>query len=177
MTIKNGDIILVKVNEFTTWYRWLLAKLIQLFDRNYYHHCMIYIDGKIHEADAKGVVVNDFSKYANDEILVFRPIHPLSEAELMALIYFAEQQLGKPYDYWGTMFFQLIYRLTGLWLGKSYGHAQAKLYCSEHCVLPYNAIRGYFHAPWKVSPGDLRRSSGYFFVAFEGKSALLHPTS
>lgn len=168
---RDGDILLVKVNHFRTWYRWLLAKLIQLFDRNYYHHCVLYVAGVFHEADASGVIIRSRSWYSGDEICLLRPIHSLSPSDLPHYISLANAQLGKPYDYWGTLLFQLIYRLTFrfIWLGKRGNNANKKLYCSEHCITPYHELRGWFPKPWKISPGDLRRSSGYFQVVFEGR--------
>jgi hypothetical protein len=168
MNLENGDIILIKVNRFSRWYRWLLAKLIQFFDRNYYHHCAIYFNGLIHEADADGVVISSLERYSGDEILILRAVKPLTRQESVLLMRMAEMCLGSKYDYWGTLFFQLIYRLTGVWLGKTHNRANKKLFCSEHCILPYFQVRGYFPNHWKVSPGDLRRAGGYFYVEYEG---------
>ena len=165
--MRNGDIILIKVNKFTTWYRFLLGKLIQLFDRTYYHHCAIYIDGKLHEADGHGVVEIDLSKYDNDNYAVIRPILELSKQEEEELKFILNAQLGKPYDYWGTLFYQLIYRLTKLWFGPKNERARAKLFCSEHCILPYHKLRGYFRKSYLISPGDILRSSGYFKIVLE----------
>jgi hypothetical protein len=171
MTLQTGDILLVKVGKFRTWYRWLLAKLIQLIDRNYYHHCAIYVDGLIHEADSVGVIERTIHWYQHDTVCVLRPIEPLTPPETFKYLQAAREQLGKPYDYWGTLLFQLIYRLTfkWLWLGKTHASAGKKLYCSEHCLMPIHKVRGYFNAPWKVSPGDIKRSSGYYKVVWEGK--------
>jgi len=167
--LQNGDIILVKVNTFRKWYTFLLAKLIQIFDRAYYHHCALYINGKINEADAGGVVVRDMSHYKGDEICVLRLIHPITEQEGTIYLSTASEQVGKKYDFWSTLFFQLIYRVTGMWFGFRKTHAQSRLFCSEHCILPIHHLRGYFPKPWLISPGDLRKASGYYYVAFEGR--------
>src|SRR6187402_2761560 len=118
MTFQNGDILLVKVNHFSTWYKWLLAKLIQFFDKTYYHHCAIYIDGQIHEADAHGVVVRDYSHFKYDELCVLRLVKPIESSEIFRYRATANDLVGKKYDYWSTLFFQLIYRTTRFWLGR-----------------------------------------------------------
>lgn len=167
MTFENGDIILVKVNHFSTWYKWLLAKLIQLFDRAYYHHCVLYIDGGIHEADSNGIVKRELSHLKYDEVCVLRLINPITAEERYSYLETARGLVGKKYDYWSTLFFQLIFRTVGLWFGRR-STAQNRLFCSEHCVLPIHKVRGYFVKPWLISPGDLRRSTGYHYVVFEG---------
>lgn len=164
-----GDVVLVKVNQFRKWYRWLLAKLIQLFDRTHYHHCIIYVNNnQFHSAEAEGVVVQELNHYKNDEVLVLRPLLPLSSVEKFRYLEYANSLLGRKYDYWGTLFFQLIYRLTAIWIGPRKLKASRKLFCSEHCLMPIHKVRGYFHNVWNRSPGDICRSSGYYYVVHEG---------
>lgn len=170
--MQDCDIILFKVNHWNglPWYRKVLAKAIQLIDRNYYHHAGVFIEGKIHEAEAKGVVESDLDKHIDHQVCILKPIKSLTEAERRRMTFVYKQLIGKKYDYMGTLLFQLIYRLTQqrLWIGTTHNSATRKLYCSEHVVLGYSKVLGFFPQPWKVSPGDIRRSSGYFYVHFEG---------
>lgn len=167
MKFNTGDIALVQVREFSTWYRALLGKAIQLID-GFYHHAVAYVDGVFHEADTK-VVERPLSYYNGDRLLILELIQPLTEAEKSLYIAIAYNQLGKKYDFWGTLFFQLIYRITGIWFGPKGKAAEKKPYCSEHALTPIYYVRGYFQDKYKWSPGDImRKGSFYYRVKWEG---------
>src|SRR5690606_16601939 len=106
-----------------------------------------------------------------DEILVLRLRMPLSDPERSAYAYFAEQCLGRHYDYFGTMLHQLIYILTlrRVWIGKNGRQAMKKAYCTELAVHPIHRLRGYFPQPWKTGPsGLIEKAPMYYDVIFEG---------
>lgn len=171
MKFETGDIVLVKVNDFSTWYRWLLAKFIQFFDGVYYHHAGTIVNGLLYEADKK--VIKRIPRHlVGDEIIVFRLKVPLSDPEKIYYEKLAEDTLGRSYDYWGTMFHQLIYILTlrRIWIGKTKKSARKKPYCTELAVHMINQIRGYFPQPWKTGPSALiSEAPRYYNVVFEGK--------
>lgn len=177
MTFETGDIILIKVNNFTTWYRWLLAKLIQFFDGVYYHHAGTIADGLLYEADTRVIRRLPGSRLAGDEIIVFRLRKPLTDAERYLYEHLAQQSLGKRYDYWGALFHQLVYILTfrRIWIGKSRRSHFKHPYCTELSVYMINQIRGYFPQPWKTGPSALLQQAPlYYDVVFEG---YYHPSS
>lgn len=166
--LQTGDIALVQVNNFSTWYRALLGKLIQWFDRTYYHHAVLYCDGVFHEADTR-VVERPLSHYNGDRLYILELIDPLTDSESSYYVAIADHQLDKKYDYWGTLFFQLIYRLTGIWIGKKGKGAERKPFCSEHVLTPIYHVRGYFQDKYKWSPGDVcRKGAAYYRVKWEG---------
>lgn len=172
MTFQTGDIILIKVNTFTSWYRWLLAKLIQFFDGVYYHHAGTIADGLIYEADTRVIRRHPASRLAGDEIIVFRLKKPLEPVERELYEHLAAQTIGKRYDYWGALLHQLVYILTfrRIWIGKTRGAALKYPYCTELAVHMINRIRGYFAQPWKTGPsGLLQQAPLYYDVVFEGE--------
>lgn len=168
MRLQTGDIALVKVRKFTAWYRFLFAKLIQFFDRTYYHHSIAFIDGIFLEADTK-VVTRSLEHYNGDTLLVLELLDPLTVEEKLLYREKAKKHLGKKYDYWGAMFVQLIYRLIGLWLGGKGKRSERKPYCSELVLMLINEVRGYFQDKHRWSPGDIMRKGGmYYRVKWEG---------
>ena len=167
MKLNTGDIALVQVHMFSTWYRFLLGKAIQWID-NFYHHSILYVDGKFHEADTK-VTERELSYYNGDRLLILELIKPMTESEQSLYTAIAYAQLDKKYDYWGTLFFQLLYKITGLWFGPKGKHAERKPYCSEHVLTPIHHVRGYFQDKYKWSPGDIMKKGGlYYRVKWEG---------
>lgn len=171
MTFETGDIILVKVNHFSTWYRRLLAKLIQFFDGVYYHHAGTIADGMLYEAETKVTRSDPRKRLAGDHVMVLRLRQPLTGVEQAVYTYLADESVGRPYDYTGTMLHQLIYIFTfrRLWIGKSGKSARKKPYCTELAVEMIHQIRGYFPQPWKLGPsGLLKLAPLYYDVVFEG---------
>src|SRR6185369_938209 len=95
---QDGDILLLRVNNFRTWYRRLFAALICFFDGVYYHHAQIQCSGFLFEADTtvKSKPI-DFNK--GDEVMVLRPIIPLTEIEKKKMEFLLDRELGREYDY------------------------------------------------------------------------------
>lgn len=171
MTFETGDIILIKVNNFTTWYRWLLGKLIQFFDGVYYHHAAAIADGLLYEADTEVIRQDPNFRLAGDEIIVFRLKQPLSDSERYIYESLAKQCVGRRYDYWGALFHQLVYILTfrRIWIGKTRRAAVRHPYCTELAVHMIHHIRGYFSQPWKTGPSALlKQAPMYYDVVYQG---------
>jgi hypothetical protein len=168
MKLETGDIILVRVTKFSTWYRWLFAQLIKLFDRSYYHHAVACINGTIHEAD-KIVTIREASHYDGCRVLILKLRTPLNYREKMNYELIAKNLLGRKYDYWGAIICQLIYRTIGIWIGPT-GHAsERRPFCSEHVLtFPY-LVRGYCPDKYRWSPGDIARKAWpYYELKYEG---------
>jgi hypothetical protein len=160
--------MLVKVSHFSKWYRALFARGIQFFDKSFYHHAVLWCNVSFHEADTK-VIARELDHYDGDNVVVLELINGLSVNEKMLYIQFCQEQLGKKYDYFGALFYQLLYRTTGVWIGHKGSVAERREFCSEHCLTPINKVRGYFADKYKWSPGDIFRKGGmYYKVKWEG---------
>lgn len=170
MELKDGDVILVHANSFSTWYRWLFSHLIRLLDGVFYNHGQIVSSGLIYEADTKVRTV-DVSTLDGDNILVLRPKVPLTEEETTWLSSFLELELGRPYGYFAVLVWQLLYILTSrrIWLGFKGGDADRKPYCTELVSRAYNKMRGYYPTYYKTAPSELLSNGAFYFdVVFEG---------
>lgn len=161
---QDGDILLLHVNHFSTWYRKLFAKMICFFDGVYYHHAQIYYNGLIYEADttvkAKTTKFNE-----GDEVMILRPITPLTENEKRQLESLLDAELGRKYDYWGAIFHQFVYIITfrKIWIGKVGNSANKKPYCTELVAGIYRMLRGYFPQPYLTSPYVLQKQVPNYF--------------
>lgn len=171
MILQDGDIILEKVNDFGAWYRWVLAKGIQVADGVYYHHALTYSDGLLYEANTE-VEVSNVERLKGSEVLILRLKTPFSEEEKSKYNLELYKSIGKKYDYTGTLLFQLLYILTfrRIWLGRTGKKARRRYYCTELVADAINKVRGYFPQPWKVGPSTiLKLGPLYYDVVFEGE--------
>lgn len=172
MTFETGDIILVKVNRFSTWYRKLLGKLIQFFDGVYYHHAGAIAYGMLYEADTRVITSNPYQRLKGDNILVLRLRQALDASEKEKYKNILKEAENRKYDYWGVLFHQLIYVLTfrRIWIGKKGTSAKRRPYCTELAVEAIHQLRGYFPQPWKLGPsGLLKLAPLYYDVVYEGR--------
>lgn len=172
MKFEDGDIILEKVTNFRAWYRWILAKGIQLADGVYYHHALTVSGGMVYEANEKVEVSEPLVRLRNSEILVLRLKKPFTDNEKYHFSVKLFKSLGRKYDYTGTLLFQLLYILTfkRIWLGRTGKKAERRYYCTELVADAINKVRGYFPTPWKVSPSEIIKLGPlYYDVVFEGK--------
>jgi hypothetical protein len=169
---RDGDLVLVRVKKFSTWYRWLFAQLIRLVDGCHYHHAQRVFSGCLIEADTK-LRISPIDKNAGDQILVLRLKSTLSYKELIEANVLIDKWKGEDYDYWGAMFFQLLYILSGrrIWLGSTGSKADRKFYCTEFCASLDYHLRGYFPDHYKISPSILhQKASLYYEVVYEGEA-------
>lgn len=170
MNLQNGDIVLVKVNHFSTWYRWLFAKLICFFDGVYYHHAQIFYEGFLWEANTEVIAKQTFENNG-DELLILRLKTPLTTAEEREFHRLLNIMSGKKYDYWGAMLHQLIFILTfrRIWIGRNGTRADKKPYCTELVTSIMHQLRGYFPEHYKIGPSKLiQQAPLYYEVVKEG---------
>lgn len=170
MNFQNGDIILVKVNKFSAWYRAIFGRAIRFIDGVYYHHAQIYFGGYVYEADT--LVRQQISSHNDgDEVLVMRLNEPLNFKETNKLNVLIADSIGKKYDYWGALFHQLVYILLfrRVWIGRKGNSADRKLYCTEFVASLMFHVRGYFPEHYKISPSKLTQLAPlYYKTVFEG---------
>jgi hypothetical protein len=166
---KTGDIILFHTP--LVWYKpmsWLSA-LIRLFTKSYYNHVGVVVCNWgvpfLNEAIEIGVTPIMLSERINgSDIRVIRPKSPIMDEKTFAMQ--ANSKLGRTgYDFKGLLFYQLIYQLTGHWLGHTdAGHADRRMYCAEYGAWMYKNI---FKDWWEVAPNVIDQSVA-FFTVFKG---------
>lgn len=173
MQFQDGDIILEKVNDFGSWYRWILAKGIQFMDGVYYHHALTFYYEYLYEAQERVVAKNAYGdRLKGSEILVLRLKTPLNERERLEFQKELFLALNKKYDYTGTLLFQFLYILffRRVWFGRTNKKSRRRYYCTELVADVINGVRGYFPTPWKTSPSEIMKIAPlYYDVVFEGE--------
>jgi hypothetical protein len=165
---RNGDVIL-----FHTPIKWYspmswLSGLIRVFTKCRYNHVGVVVENWgvpfLNEALASGIINTPLKDRLDGRLIrVIRPINTIDEY-LFAIK--ANDKLGKtPYDFSGLLWFQLIYQLTGHWLGHTGDHADKRMYCGEYVAYMYSDI---FERWWQTAPSDIHKSKE-FLTLFEGQ--------
>ena len=148
---KTGDYGCVKTNG-------LMAKLIRLGTLSRWNHSFIYIgNGKIIEANPKGVEISDVSKYL---VIAWNQHEILSDQQRQIIVWKANQIIGKPYGFF--VIADLAFRILGLkilantrlmkYLSTKNGYICSELVaeCYRHANMPL-----FKKADYLVTPGDL----------------------
>jgi len=171
--LKVGDIILThtKFNPKEDKVS-ILSALIRFFTNNYWNHAKYVVMNSnklmIQEALSSGIVERDLKKgLLNCDILVMRPVQELTLKEQKQYSILASQLKGVRYDYFGTLFFQLIKQLFGIWLGSRDVNLKTPKYCSEAPITLHHLVRGIIKKPWGYSPADIRKDN-YFMPVWAG---------
>ena len=165
---KTGDIILfhtqVKWYSPISWLSWQ----IRFFTKCRYNHVGVVISNWhqpfLNEAIETGVIsIPIKDRLSGCDIRVIRYVNPIAEIDFAIK---ANDKLGHTgYDFSGLLFYQLIYQLTGHWLGHTGKAAEGRMYCGEYCAYLYPTIFEYW---WKTAPSDIHNSRE-FTTLFEGK--------
>lgn len=164
---KTGDIILFHTNLI--WYSpmsWLSA-LIRFFTKCHYNHVGVVVLNWnvpfLNEAIETGVLpITLKDRLDGRKIRVIRPIKDVDERSFAMK---ANDKLGHTgYDFSGLLFYQLIYQLTGHWLGHTGNHADGRMYCGEYAAFCHSEI---FEKWWQTAPSDIHNSKEYYTI-FEG---------
>lgn len=162
-----GDIILEHTNfNPKEDYVSILSALIRFFTNNYWNHAKYVVETKkglkIQEALAQGIVERDIEEALKGrDILIMKPIIELSKDEKILYSKYAKRLKGVKYDYFGTLFFQLIKQVFGIWLGSRDVKLETPKYCSEAPMTLHHLVRGIIKKPWGYSPADIRNDN-YF---------------
>jgi uncharacterized protein YycO len=138
--------------------RGVFARLIQVGTVSRWNHAFIYIgNGKIVEANPKGVEVSDASKYP---LIAWNRHEELTDLDRKLIVQHAVEQVGKPYNF--LIIFNLVLRILGLRALANthflYKLAQKEGYiCSELVAEAYAMARCPVttKAPDLCTPGDL----------------------
>ena len=168
--LQTGDIVLERVKFHPDTLPGWLPPITRFVTSCYYNHAWIPVKNKIHNCGSKGVEVHSLDWGIGKEVCVLRPIHRLSQEERARYIEYADSIVGYKYDYFNTLFCQLIRYITfkKIWLGKKGKSAEKVLNCSEHATTPIHHVRGWFPNKYEVSPEDVYHTPGYYVIRFEG---------
>ncbi len=80
-----------------------------------------------------------------------------------------KKEIGKPYDVWSFSFWQILYNLTGIWLGRIGKDAESAWYCSEYVAYVWNKIAGLYPKYWEIVPDDIYKDTR-LKILYEGKA-------
>jgi len=163
---KEGDTIAFKYTN-------LLGSLVRLFmalgskekskrlkDRAPYNHCGVIIndDGYTWVYESSGGYVRrvKLKDRKLDDVALFRPktgLVDMDKFKMMATYY----QGSSKYDYKGLIWHQLVFQLTGKWIGKTGDIASKRMYCGEYNAKCYRyATEGaLFTDYWRTDPEDI----------------------
>jgi hypothetical protein len=155
--IKPGFVLMYRSNKF-------ISKAIRFFLKCPYHHVGLVIElwGELFVAESKrhGLEINrleDSIRYSR--ILVLKPKFEYDSVQINK---FVVPLLGKhKYDIMSLYFFQLVYLLTGKWIGKRDEHASKRLYCSEFVAYVFHNFYGRFHDWYKTNPRMIFENSNF----------------
>ena len=142
------------------------------FTKSYYNHVGVVVRNWdvpcLNEAVETGVNAVPLSdRLKKSDVKILRPKIVYMDERQMAVR--ANSKIGHTgYDFSGLLFYQLIYQLTGHWLGHTGVHAEGRMYCGEYAAWCYVAL---FSNYWKTTPADIERSSD-FNVVFKGVITL-----
>jgi len=129
-----------------------LSWAIRIFTGFRYNHTELLMvkDGIVYTvgAHSNGVIKQLFGTYAMDPDL---EIEYLKKPEdVIVTNDEVESLIGLPYDYWTLIFFQVIYRLTGLWLGKVGEKSEGKVVCSELVAIAWGIPKSHLASTKEV---------------------------
>jgi hypothetical protein len=146
--IKPGYVLLYRSEK-------LLSRLIRFFQKSPYHHAGLVIElwGEIFvaESDSHGLTVNRIK----DSIKGYTNIvlQPKFEYDPIKINKFVVPILGKhKYDSMSLLFYQLVYLITGKWIGRKDEHASKRLYCSEFVAYVFYNLNNIFEDWYKTNP-------------------------
>ena len=156
--IRTGDILLVSGE-------WWLARMIQWVTGSEWSHAgiFVWVEGElfVSEAERRGLQLTlwDGGKYRGGEAtdrdyVVMRPMDYILDPKKVAK--FIMPHMGaRGYDYASLAFHQVIFNVTGKWLGKKEVRAARRFYCSEWVAYVYHHFTGFWPDWWQVSPEKL----------------------
>ena len=173
--IQAGDVFSVytpfKFKRPMSW----LSSLIRVITKDKYSHSAIAVEiwGRIFicEALAKGIVMKPIEEWPQgDMIAVSRPNFSFDKK---AFNIKALSKVGNTgYDYSSLIFYQLIYQITGKWMGWTSATVRAtnKFYCSEFVGWLYDSI---FPDWYKTKPENIYDDKRSFIIIYEGKDDMI----
>ena len=158
MKIRNGDGIL---RTSDSW----ISRAIRKVTKSEWSHVGMFvdIDGTmfIIEMEAQGARLikwSDYNKGKNVKVLHLVPTMRIDRTKLVVAT--IDEAGDTRYDFFG-LFHQLIYQMTGVWIGKLRKKAAKRKYCSELFAYRYNEAVGIFPKWYSTSPQDVFNSEHF----------------
>lgn len=138
--------------------------LIRMITHSWSSHTALLIEYDyyrfIYESDEGIVRKMNYSFWVKDFDIVVQRIDLVCE-KTFKLNNVLEAQLGKGYDFKGTVIDQLVFQLYGKWKGHTGSFATYKFYCSELVAYCLNEVTGNYPQWYKISPADLYNENRY----------------
>ena len=161
--IKTGDIIFFKTKF--CWYKpsTYLSVAIQKVANIEYNHVgvivLIWDRPFVLEAVGKGIIAIPYEKrILNKMIKIVRPYRVINEKEYATE---AISYLSTKYDVIGLLVHQLVYAITGKWIGAGKEREKKRLYCYEYAAL----LNAKDYPNWyKVVPKDFLKSDWHYTI-------------
>lgn len=150
-TFKEGDVILTKIpfvwNKPIRYVSWAIRVVLN----SWFNHIAIYTyyrgEPCIIEATSGGVRMISLDNFIKDFKIEVRRNQDLKHGCTKKLV----KYIGSTgYDYSSLVIYQLIYQITGKWLGRKGVKASNKFYCSE-----LYAYMCDYNDWWKTTPKDI----------------------
>lgn len=175
MKLQSGDVICCStpfaLRKPISW----LSSAIRAVTKSNWSHCAIVVSvwdkTFVAEALATGIILRPLDEWPRDcKVDILRSVHPLNEKD------FCTRALSKVghtgYDYGSLLWFQLIYQLTGHWMGHTSASRSTdkKLYCSEFVGWLFPTV---FKEWWLMSPSAVQSNHTDFTHVFTGDSREL----
>ncbi len=172
--LKAGDVLCTATPVGWSPISWLCGA-IRKVTGSAWSHCAVVVElwGRLYvaEALATGIVVRPLADWPRDvAVCVMRPVGQVDVPDFCTR---AMSKVGHTgYDYSSLLWYQLVYQLTGHWIGRTSASRKAadRLYCSEYVGWLYQTE---FPRWWCASPKDVRANVTGFSVVFEGDATEL----
>lgn len=128
-----GDYGVVKTNGW-------MGMLIRVGTVSRWNHAFIYIgDGKIVEANPKGVAISDVSKYKD---IAWNQHEQLTEAQRQKIVKRAKQMVGEPYGFGAILVIAL--KILGLKIIpklRKFAENEKSVICSQLVAMSYSSAK------------------------------------
>lgn len=159
LDLRPGDIILYR-NEFIlkepmTY----VSAAVRYFTNSYYNHCAIVVETEqglmINEAIAEGIVSRPLEEHlerTKSKICVLRSKQPVYDRSLNDR---AMSKVGAEYDFMSLIVYQVIYRTTGIWIGRKRQSAERVMVCSEYVAWVYSMPEWWLASVKEIQQSDL----------------------
>lgn len=156
------------------WYKpsRYVSVLIRLITKSWSGHTamIVYVFGNpmVVESDDGKIQLTPYKIWANDAEIVIGRIE-ISNRKRRKLSAYALSQLGKAYDFKGTVIDQLILQFRGKWYGHTGINAEDKMYCSEFISWCYNKLLAMYPDWYKTPPSTMYADARFKWI-FVGKA-------
>lgn len=146
--LETGDILLLHIPfrwyDLRSYLSWIIRKVTK---SKWNHTAVLYkLDHVVLvvEALSKGVIATGFQRWEKKHVGYSYKIFRTKRVEPKKTLEFS---FGKKYDFWSTIFYQVIYILTKRWLGRIDKQSETKVNCSELAALYLEMPNAYAASP------------------------------